>query len=137
MQAEQSFPRSNRVTDRVDDDIDAVITRLTEPIYAGNGPLESNVIVENPPESIVQLDTDPKAMNLEEGTRKEGCSSQLPAPSKLALTLERAYNVVIGHRRLCVNSIEILMRSEMIPRKSMIDIPLCRMVSLQVFQPAL
>ena len=36
-----------------------------------------------------------------------------------------------------MNLVEILKRSEMILRKSMIDIPLCRMVSLQVVQPAL
>ena len=65
----------NRVTNRVDDDIDAVITRLTEPTYAGDGPLESNVIVESPPDLNVQPNADPKAMNSEEGAPKEGCSS--------------------------------------------------------------
>ena len=29
--------------DQVDDDIDAMITRLTEDTYAGDGPVESNV----------------------------------------------------------------------------------------------
>ena len=137
MQARQSFPKSNRVTDRVDDDIDVVITRLTEDTYVGNGPVESNVLVESPLALSLQLDADPKAMNSEDGAPEDGCSSQLPALSEPALTSERALNVVIRHRRLRVNSVEILKRSEMIPRKSMIDIPLCRMVSLQVVRPAL
>ena len=85
----------------------------------------------------LQLDTDPKGINSEDEALEDGCSSQHPRPSEPALTSERALNVVIGHRRLPVNSVEILKRSEMIPRKSMIDIPLCRMVSLQVVRPAL
>ena len=36
-----------------------------------------------------------------------------------------------------MNSVEILKKNKMIPRKSMIDIPLCKMISLQVVQPAL
>ena len=132
MQAEQSFPGSDRVTDQVDDDIDAVITRLIEDTYTGDGPVESNVLVESPPASSLQPDADPKEMNSEDGAPEDGCSSQLPASSEPALTSERALNVVIGHRCLRVNSAEILKRSKMIPRKSMIDIPLCRMVSLQI-----
>ena len=137
MQAEQLFSGFDRVTNQVDDDIDAVITRLTECTYVGNGPAESNVLVESPPDSSLQPDADPRAMNSEDGAPEEGCSSQLPAPSEPALTSERALNVVIGHQRLRVNSVEILKRSKMIQRKSMIDIPLCRMVSLQVVRPVL
>ena len=137
MQAGQSFPGSDRVTDQVDDDINAVITRLTEDTYVGDGPVESNVLVESPPASSFQPDTDPKAINLEDREPEDGCSSQLRGPSEPALTSERVLNVVIRHRRLRVNSVEILKRSEMIPRKSTIDIPLCRMVSLQVIRPAL
>ena len=97
MHVGQSFHEFDRAFDRVEDDIDVVIARITEPAYTGNGPLDSNILLDSPPDSNVQLDPDPKAMNLEEATPKEECSSQLPAPSELAFTLERAYNVVIGH----------------------------------------
>ena len=109
-----------------------MITRLIENTYAGDGPVESNVLVENSPASSLQPDANPKGINSEDGAPEDGCSSQHAGLLEPALTSERAMNVVIGYRRLRVNSIEILKRSEMIPRKSMIDIPLCRMVSLQV-----
>ena len=136
MQATLSFHESDRAPKQVGDNIDAVIARIIEPSYASNGPLASNVLLDSPPDSNVQLDTDPEAMNLEEATPEEDCSSQLSVHSELALTSKRAYNVVIRHQRLHLNSVEILKRSEVIPRKSMIDIPFCRMVSLQVVQPA-
>ena len=109
-----------------------MITRLSENTYAGNGPVELNVLAESSPPSSLQPDVDPKGINSEDGAPKDGCSSQHAGPLEPALTSERAMNVVIGHQRLRVNSVEILKRSEIISRKSMIDIPLCRMVSLQV-----
>ena len=50
----------------------------------------------------------------------------------------KAYALVLGHRRLRVNSVKILQKAQAFQGKhSQIDIPLCRMVSLQVVRPAL
>ena len=88
MQAGQSIPGSVRVTDRVDDDIDAVITRLTEDTYTGDGPMESNVLAGSPSASSLQPDADPKGINSEDATPEDGCSSQQPGPLEPALTSE-------------------------------------------------
>ena len=52
-------------------------------------------------------------------------------PEKIMLlSTEKGDNVVIGHYHLPVNSVQILIKSKMIPSRSMINILLCRMVSL-------
>ena len=49
-----------------------------------------------------------------------------------------AYALVLGHRRLRNNSVKILQKAQAFRGEhSQIDIPLCRMVSLQVVCPAL
>ena len=49
-----------------------------------------------------------------------------------------AYALVLGHRRLRVNSVKILQRAQALRGKHFqIDIPLCRMISLQVVRMAL
>ena len=54
------------------------------------------------------------------------------------LNPSEAYALVLGHRRLRVNSVQILQKAQAIQGAlSQIDIPLCRMISLQVVRPAL
>ena len=54
------------------------------------------------------------------------------------LNPSEAYALVLGHKRLCVNSVLILQKAQAIQGVlSQIDIPLCRMISLQVVRPAL
>ena len=49
-----------------------------------------------------------------------------------------AYALVLGYRQLRVNSVKILQKAQAFRGEhSQIDIPLCRMVSLQVVRPAL
>ena len=54
------------------------------------------------------------------------------------LNSSEAYALVLGHRQFCVNSVQILQKAQAIQGGlSQIDIPLCRMISLQVVCPAL
>ena len=54
------------------------------------------------------------------------------------LNLSEAYALVLGHKRFRINSIQILQKAQAIQRGlSQIDIPICRMISLQVVRPAL
>ena len=54
------------------------------------------------------------------------------------LHLLEAYALVLGHCRLRVNSVQILQRSQAFQGEySQIEIPLCRMITLQVIRPAL
>ena len=54
------------------------------------------------------------------------------------LHLSKAYALVLEHRRLQVNSVQILQRSQAFQGKySQIEILLCRMITLQVVRPAL
>ena len=53
--------------------------------------------------------------------------------SELRLNSSEAYALVLGYRRLCINSVQILQKAQAIQGGlSQIDIPLCRMISLQV-----
>ena len=50
---------------------------------------------------------------------------------------ETKYDVVLRHRRLRVNSVQILQRTQILRGgRAMMDIPLCRMIGLQVVRPA-
>ena len=54
------------------------------------------------------------------------------------LNPSEAYALLLGHRRLRVNSVQILQKAHAIQGAlSQINIPLCRMISLQVVRPAL
>ena len=54
------------------------------------------------------------------------------------LNPSEAYALVLGHKRLRVNSVQILQKAQAIQGTlSQIDFPLCRMISLQVVRPAL
>ena len=74
-----------------------MITRLSENTYACDGPVESKVLAERSPTSSLQPDADPKGTNSEDGALEDGGSPQHASPLELALTSERAMNVVIGH----------------------------------------
>ena len=51
---------------------------------------------------------------------------------------ENEYDILLGHTRLCFNSVQILQRAQRFGNsKSEMDIPLCRMLSMQVVRPAL
>ena len=51
---------------------------------------------------------------------------------------ETEYDVVVRHRRLRVNSVQILQRTQILRGgRAMMDIPLCRMIGLQVVRPTL
>ena len=64
------------------------------------------------------------------GAGVEACESRL--------NLSEAYALVLGHRRLRVNFVQILQKAQAIHGGlSQIDIPLCRMISLQIVRPAL
>ena len=58
--------------------------------------------------------------------------------SRPRLKQSEAYSLVLGHRRLCVNSIQILQKAQAFDGDlSQIEIPLCWMISLQVVRSAL
>ena len=66
------------------------------------------------------------------------------APNVLALALpqstelENEFDVVLGHKGLRVNSMEILQNCQILQGgKAQMDVPLCRMISLQVVRLAL
>ena len=51
---------------------------------------------------------------------------------------ETEYDVVLRHRRLRVNFVQILQRTQILKGgRAMMDIPLCRMIGLQVVRSAL
>ena len=96
--------------------------------------LEGNSI---PPDSQHEVHADLVCMDADDVEHPREALSHPQSEPEEAITVQKAYNVVIGHRRLRVNSVEIIQKSEMIPKKSMMDIPLCKMVSLQVVRLAL
>ena len=58
--------------------------------------------------------------------------------SEPRLNQSEAYSHVLGHRRLWVNSVQILQKAQAFNGDlSQIEIPLCRMISLQVVRSAL
>ena len=58
--------------------------------------------------------------------------------SKPRLNHSEAYSLVLEHRRLRINSVQILQNAQAFQGDlSQIEIPLCRMISLQVDRPAL
>ena len=58
--------------------------------------------------------------------------------SRPRLNQSEAYSLVLGHRRLRVNSVQILQKAQVFDGDlSQIEIPLCRMISLQVVRLAL
>ena len=58
--------------------------------------------------------------------------------SEPRLNSSEAYALVLGHRQLHINSIQLLQKAHAIQEGlSQIKIPLCRMISLQVVRPAL
>ena len=58
--------------------------------------------------------------------------------SKPRLNQSEAYSLMLGHQRLWVNSVQILQKAQAFNGDlSQIEIPLCRMISLQVVCPAL
>ena len=60
----------------------------------------------------------------------------LPAPQ--STEPENKFDIVLGHRRLRVNSVEILQNCQILQGgKVQIDVLLCRMISLQVVRPTL
>ena len=93
------------------------------------------------PESLstALLLTAPSATNTElEMALKESpwalSSASTAAPSKA----EDAFDVVLGYRRLRVNSIVILHKCQILGgRKSQMEIPLCKTIDLQVVRLAL
>ena len=59
-----------------------------------------------------------------------------PAPQ--STEPENEFDVVLGHKHLRVNSMEILQNFQILQGgKAQRDVPLCRMISLQVVRPAL
>ena len=67
---------------------------------------------------------------------QDGGNGQLP--SQRVEPKETEYDVVLRHRRLRMNSIQILQRTQIIMGgRAMMDIPLCRMIGLQVVRPTL
>ena len=51
---------------------------------------------------------------------------------------EIAYDVILNHRRLRVNSVQVLQRTQILKDgRAMMDIPLYSMIGLQVVRPAL
>ena len=60
----------------------------------------------------------------------------LPAPQ--SIEPENEFDVVLGHKCLRVNSVEILQNCQILKGgKVQMDVPLCRMITLQVVRPAL
>jgi hypothetical protein len=86
--------------------------------------------------SLVDIDSSHDPL----GTQFEDIEPPLVQEEALPNALEpaKAYALVLEHRLKRFNSVEVLLRLEYPKgRKAHMDIPLCRMKSLQVIQPAL
>ena len=68
----------------------------------------------------------------------ESPTALAPTSEAVPSKFEDAFNVVLGYQRLRINSIDILRRCQILGgRKSQMEIPLCRMIRLQVVRPTL
>ena len=90
-----------------------------------------------PPKFIQGKMTDGVLMDADESELAGNALLEYHTQPNEDFTPQKAYDVIISHRRLQINSIQIIMNNEMIAKKSMMEIPLCRMVNLQVVQLAL
>ena len=98
----------SHATDNPVDELSAPTETLTDCVPEGDTRFESET------EGVIVVGTEPMLQPLE------------------------AYALVLGHRRLRVNSIQILQRSQAFQGKfSQIEIPLRRMITLQVVRPTL
>ena len=60
------------------------------------------------------------------------------AANKPSTPEETAYDVILSHRRLRVNSVQVLQKMQILKDgRAMMDIPLCRMIGLQVVHSTL
>ena len=111
------------------------------PSQSNAAPLPSHETLQRKPESLhaARLQIASSVLNAELQTARADSSPKLPSTSLTTPSIvEDAFDVVLGYRRLRVNSIDILHRCQILGgRKSQMEIPLCRMIGLQVVRSAL